>query len=172
MDRRAVYVVGAALIATVIFYQKNAIIVGAKKMVDSGLNLIAEFEQFSPTPYPDARGESVGFGHFILPGDNLNFPLSRDDAYALLQLDADTARRAIKNYVSVPLSINQRDALTSLVYNIGVGAFAGSTLLRKLNAGDYAGAAAQFAVWRKSQGAVLDALVVRRAREQALFLTA
>jgi lysozyme len=143
---------------------------------DSGLKLIADFEtvdgQFSPMPYRDANGHSVGFGHFILPTDNLTFPITEAQAYDLLNQDAAIADKAIQQYVSVPLTQNQHDALVSLVYNIGVENFHTSTLLRLLNQGDYNGAANQFPVWNKSQHQIIDALVERRASEQALFLTA
>jgi lysozyme len=173
MDRRALLgvIVGVGVLAA-IYTQKDAVIVQAKKLVNSSLKLIADFESFSAMPYPDAGGESVGFGHFILPTDNFTFPMSKNDAYALLDIDATTAARAIKNFVVVPLTQNQYDALVSLTYNIGVGAFKESTLLKKLNAGDYAGAAAQFSVWRKSQGKVMQVLVDHRAHEQEIFLTA
>lgn len=70
----------------------------------------------------------------------------------------------------VPLSQNQFDALVSLVYNIGETAFSNSTLLKKLNAKDYQGAADQFPRWNKGGGQVLKGLVRRRADERDLFL--
>ena len=72
---------------------------------------------------------------------------------------------------TVPLNQNQYDALVSLTYNIGLGAFERSTIRRKLNAGDYRGAAASFRLWNKGGGRVLPGLVNRRAREATLFLT-
>ena len=64
---------------------------------------------------------------------------------------------------------HQFDAMVSLAYNIGMGNFAASTLLRKHKAGDHASAAAQFAVWNKGAGKVLPGLVKRRAAEAALY---
>ena len=142
---------------------------------DSGLNLIAGFENFSPVPYPDAEGQSIAYGHFLLPGELGNTiipPVSRAQGYALLNQDASIAAAAITNNVTVPLNQNQQDALLSLVYNIGVHAFENSTLLRDLNAGDYNSAADQFLVWNESEGKVDQNLVTRRAAEQAVFLTA
>lgn len=139
------------------------------KITDSGLKLIADFEGFSDMPYADAQGQSVGFGHFILPTDNLTFPITEEQGYELLKQDASTADAAVQRLVTVPLTANQHDALVSLVYNIGVGNFTGSTLLRLLNSGDYEGAAAQFPMWKKSQGQVVQALVDRRASERQLF---
>jgi hypothetical protein len=72
--------------------------------------------------------------------------------------------------VKVPLTQNQFDALVSLVYNIGQTAFSNSTLLKKLNAKDYQGAADQFLRWNKGGGKVMKGLVRRREAERALFL--
>lgn len=76
---------------------------------------------------------------------------------------------AAVNKVTVALNQNQFDALVSLTYNIGTGAFASSTLLKKLNAGDYKGAAAQFDVWNKAGGKRMQGLVNRRSTERKLF---
>jgi hypothetical protein len=75
----------------------------------------------------------------------------------------------INQGVTVPLTQNQRDALTSLVFNIGGPGFLGSEVRRKLNQQDYAGAAQAFHMWRKSGGKVSSVLVARRQREVALF---
>lgn len=146
------------------------------ELSDSGLQLIADIESFSPFPYPDASGQSVGFGHFILPTDQFTFPLTESFAYHLLQQDAGAANATVNKLVRVPLTQNQHDALVSFVYNVGEPNFATSTLLRLLNSGDYNGAAAQFPVWNKEhvngQLVVSQSLVDRRAKEQQLFLTA
>lgn len=84
----------------------------------------------------------------------------------------DLARfeRAVSSSVKVPLTQNQFDALVSLTYNIGPGAFKHSTLLKLLNQGDYAGASQQFDVWIKAGGQTVQGLVNRRAVEKAYFL--
>jgi lysozyme len=71
--------------------------------------------------------------------------------------------------VKVPITQPQFDALISFVYNVGTGAFLKSTLLSKLNAGDYAGAAAEFPKWNKSAGHVELGLIIRRALEKSWF---
>ena len=76
---------------------------------------------------------------------------------------------SVRGMVRVPLSQGQCDALTMLVYNIGETKFRTSTLLAKLNAGDYAGAAAQFPRWNKSAGKVDAGLVKRRKLERSIF---
>jgi len=70
---------------------------------------------------------------------------------------------------SAPLTGNQRDALTSFVFNLGTGNFCGSTLARKLAAKDYSGAAKEFPKWKYAGGRVLPGLVIRRSNEQSLF---
>lgn len=132
---------------------------------------IAEHEGFSATSYPDASGRSIGYGHFIQPHETalITATISKAEGLRLLTQDMATATAAVNRAVKVPLNNQQRAALISLAYNIGAGAFAGSTLVKKLNAGDTAGAVAQFAAWNKSQGRVLAALTTRRANEAALF---
>jgi lysozyme len=135
------------------------------------LGLIAGFEGFSSKAYPDANGFSIGYGHFITASDPYDSSSVIDEAtaYQLLSADAQTAKACVESSVTVPLTANQEAALISLCYNIGCGAFQGSSLLGLLNSGDMAGAAAQFAVWNKSQGSVLQALVTRRAAEADVF---
>lgn len=82
-----------------------------------------------------------------------------------------TYEDAVTQAVKVPLNQNQFDALVSFTYNVGVGALKQSTALRKLNAGDYAGAADALTMWMKCKGKVLAGLVRRRKEERALFLT-
>ena len=82
-----------------------------------------------------------------------------------------TYEDAVTQAVKVPLNQHQFDALVSFAYNVGVGALKQSTALRKLNVGDYAGAADALTMWTKCNGKVLAGLVRRRKEERALFLT-
>ena len=95
--------------------------------------------------------------------------ISKEKSTDLLRFDLQWAERAI-NSANVTLNQNQYDALCSLVFNIGASAFNGSTLLRKLKAGDYTGAADQFLAWKRA-GNDPDILLPRRQRERALFLS-
>lgn len=142
----------------------------AQQLSMNGLEIIKQFEGFSPTPYPDHKGYSVGYGHLIKPGENLD-SVTREQAEQLLLGDVAWAEQAVRTAVKVDLDQNEFDALVSLAYNIGAGAFKNSTLVKKLNSGDFEGAAAQFAVWNRASGAVNTALVERRAIEADLFNT-
>lgn len=96
------------------------------------------------------------------------------EAEELLDYSLGTYESAVDNLVTVPLTQNQYDALVSFVYNLGAANFKSSTLLRKLNAGDYKGAAEQFLVWNKARvnGSLvaLPGLTKRRTSERELFL--
>jgi lysozyme len=136
----------------------------------STYTLIANFEKFSATPYRDANGWSIGYGHFMGATATMN-NITQDDAWNLLVNDVSNAAQAVSTAVQTPLTQNQYDALVSLAYNIGNTAFANSTLVKQLNAGNTQAAADQFPRWNQSQGQVLAALVDRRAQERQLFLT-
>lgn len=135
------------------------------------IDLIISFEGFSAKAYPDADGWSIGYGHFIRPDDpyNSSSVIGESEARTLLEQDVRTAQVCVANAVKVSLTANQTAALISFTYNVGCGAFQNSSLLGLLNSGDYEGAAQQFAVWNKSGGEVVQALVNRRAEEQGLF---
>lgn len=132
-----------------------------------GRRLIQGFEGFSATAYPDAAGYSIGYGHFgASPGD----VITREEADRLF--DRDVAKYELAVSTVVPnASQSQFDAMTSLAYNIGTGGFAGSTVARLHNLGDYAGAADAFRLWNKSQGKVHQGLVKRREREREVYLS-
>ena len=76
---------------------------------------------------------------------------------------------AVRRLVKVPLNANRFDALVSFTYNCGEGNLAKSTLLKKVNAGDHKGAAAEFHKWNKGGGKVLPGLTRRRASESLLY---
>ena len=132
------------------------------------VELIKRYEGYSATAYQCQGGVwTVGWGSTRDVHEGLVVTLA--EANRRLGLDLDRARRRVATLVVVPLTSYQRDALTSLVFNIGVGNLRSSTLLAKLNKGDYAGAQAEFKRWRKSGGVVLPGLVARRAEEATMF---
>jgi len=140
----------------------------------AGINKIKEHEALRLEPYRDAVGKwTIGYGHLIKPDEQhlvTGGKITEAKAEALLRDDLENAEAAINRLVKVPITGNQYDALVSFVFNVGEGAFADSTMLRKLNAGDYDGAAAEFPRWTKAGGMQLPGLVARRAKEQTLFL--
>lgn len=95
--------------------------------------------------------------------------LARARGLALLARTVEPYAQAVRAAVRVPLNQKQFDALVSLAYSIGAGAFAGSTVVRRLNEGDYAGAADAVRMWNKSGGEVLQGLVNRRDAEIRQF---
>lgn len=140
-----------------------------------GLELIKRFESFSAAPYLcPANKLTIGYGHVILPRDNNPTTITHEQATDLLRADceiAETYIRAVTKTLSPALNQNEFDALVSLVFNIGVGNFSHSTLLKHLKAGEKALAAEEFKLWNKSGGKALAGLSVRRAAEYMLFLT-
>lgn len=144
--------------------------VPALKASDAGIALVKEFEGLATEPYDDVGGKlSWGFGHLCKTGDVVPKHISEADATALLCTDLETAEACVEGIVDVPLSQQQFDGLVALVFNIGCSKFMASTLLRKLNASDYAGAAAEFPRWCKVNGKDVPGLLRRRIAERMLF---
>lgn len=107
----------------------------------------------------------------IRPGETFNGPISQQHAEALLRKDLADTEQGIAKAVRVSITQGQFDALASFVFNLGAGRLRSSTLLRKLNAGDYVGAANQFLLWDKAGGKPLKGLTKRRQAERKLFLS-
>jgi len=147
---------------------------GGKTTSDVGVDLITSFEGKRTNAYDDGVGVwTIGIGTTVYPngvkvkqGDTCTL----EQAKSYFKHDLAKFEKTVNESVTVPLSQNQFDALLSLTYNIGSGAFKGSTLLKRLNKGDCQGAADQFLVWNKAKGKVLDGLTRRRQAERALFL--
>lgn len=145
-----------------------------KTISSKGIEFIAGFESLKLKAYLcPANVWTIGWGTTVYPsgikvkkGDTCTV----DQAKAYKSHDLNRFQKCVNDSVTVPLNQNQFDALVSLTYNIGEAAFKSSTLLKKLNAADYNGAADQFLVWNKSKGKVLNGLVNRRAAERTLFL--
>ena len=136
----------------------------------AGIEALCGYESCSLTAYRDSGGVwTIGWGH-TGPDVHEGLTWTQDQADAAFVRDTAWAQAAVRNDVAVPLTQPQFDALVSLVFNIGAGAFARSTLLRKLNAGDYRGAADEFLRWNRDNGEVVTGLAVRRAKERAMFL--
>lgn len=141
------------------------------------LELIESFEGFVPTWYVDPVGIwTVAFGHTDAAGDpkyasTKNKTFTKAEGRMILERDLAQYAAHVRKSVRVSLTADQFGALTSLCYNIGPSNFMSSTLVKKLNAGDYEGAAEQFKRWNRAGGKILKGLVRRRAAEAALFLS-
>ena len=142
---------------------------------NKGVDLICEFEGKRLVAYDDGVGVwTIGFGTIKYPngvrvkkGDTCTL----DQAKEYMRHDLIEFEHTVNSSVKVPLNQNQFDALVSLAYNIGSNAFKSSTLVKKLNTGDYQGAADQFNVWVNGGGKRIQGLVNRRDREKLLFLS-
>lgn len=151
-----------------------------------GLALIKQWEAFIPYAYDDqdpakkrrkiqpgdvVRGKlTIGYGStgpHVKPGATI----TEEQANALLMKDLDRFERAVDKLVKVPLNDNQFSALVSFAFNVGEGegGFATSTLLKRLNAGDYGAVPAQLMRWVNDDGKKLQGLVNRRAAEAGLW---
>jgi lysozyme len=137
----------------------------------AGLAIIKDCEKLALRAYLPTPDDvpTIGYGHTA--GVEMGDTCMPEQAELWLEEDCDTAERCVNGRVKLPITDNQFDALVSLTFNIGNANFAASTLLKKLNSGDYAGAAGQFMRWRFQKGNELAGLVKRRARERELFLT-
>jgi len=142
------------------------------------LKFVAGYEGFFATPYNDPAGfATIGFGHLlglrpVTKADRQEWGrITRTQGYQILRKDLAGADAAVRRLVKVPLTANQLSALTSFVFNVGVGAFTDSTLLRYLNSGEpSAKVANEFGRWVYAGGKKLPGLIRRRADEAALFL--
>lgn len=149
-------------------------VVGVVNMKTKDLNIIKEFEGLRLEAYDDGIGVwTVGYGTIRYPNGTIvkrGDKITLEQAEQYLRHDLSKFEYSVNSLVKVPLTQNQFDALTSLVYNIGSSAFSKSTLLKKLNNKDYKGAADQFLVWNKAGGRTLQGLINRRTKERQLFL--
>ena len=136
---------------------------------DNGFALSKSFEGLRLTAYQDVGGVwTIGYGH-TGPNVRAGLTITQAEADALLRSDVEDAVTFVNRAVNVPITQNQFDALVDFCFNCGRGSLLQSTLLRKVNIGDFAGAAAQFALWDHAGGEVVEGLVKRRTAEAELF---
>jgi len=138
---------------------------------ENGIALIKKYEGLYLYAYQcPANIWTIGHGHTlnVLPGDKI----TQCEADRLLRFDILSYEKIVVRHVKVPLTQGQFDALVSFVFNLGEGNFRRSTLLYKLNSGDYKGAANEFCRWVNVCGNVALGLVRRRQAERKLFLKA
>ena len=142
---------------------------------DKGIALIKQFEGCKLTAYQDSVGVwTIGYG-WTQPVDGkpirAGMTIKQETAERLLKTGLVSYESDVSRLVKVGVTQGQFDALMSFTYNLGARSLSTSTLLRKLNAGDYAGAADEFLRWNKAGGKVLNGLTRRREAERALFLS-
>jgi lysozyme len=134
----------------------------------AGLPLVRTSEGLELVAYRDIVGVwTIGYGETrgVYPG----MVITADQAETMLEARYDEFEAGVLNLVTRTLSENELGALVSFVYNLGLGAFKSSTLLRKVNANDPT-AVSEFARWNMAGGKVVKGLVIRRAKEAALFI--
>ena len=135
-----------------------------------GIDLIKIYEGCRLTSYKCPAGVyTIGYGHTA--GVKKGQKITQKQAENFLRSDLKQFENGLLRSVTAPLNQNQFDALVSFCYNCGLSAFKSSTLRKKLNAKDYAGASKEFERWNKSNGHILAGLTKRRKAERKLFNT-
>jgi GH24 family phage-related lysozyme (muramidase) len=144
----------------------------------AGVDFIKSYEKFEPNLYNDPAGHcTVGYGTLVHRGNCNGDPseapylagMTEARATELLMQRLDEFQRVVNDAVTTELNQGQYDALLSFVYNVGAANFRGSTLLRKLNAGDYAAVPGELRKWVKANGTEMPGLVRRRNAEADMF---
>jgi lysozyme len=153
------------------------------QMSQHGLELLQQWEGFKLNVYKDSAGlATIGVGHLITKPElasgeivigGVSVPyaggLTDQQVLDLLSQDVEPAEQAVNNGVKVPLNQNQFDALVSFTFNVGVGAFQSSTLLKVLNQQQYDQVPEQLLRWTRAGGKVVQGLVNRRQNEINLW---
>jgi len=139
--------------------------------INLAISLIEAFEGWSSEPYKDPTGTwTIGYG--FTEGVGPKTPaITKEAAVGRLNAILGHLNSMLDIECKEPLTDHQRAACLSLTYNIGMGEFGRSTLLKYLNDGAYGAASAQFSMFTHSKGITLPGLVKRRAAEQACFNT-
>ncbi len=140
------------------------------------INMIKQFEGYSATPYLCPAGvATVGFGStryengmYVRLTDK---PITEDRAIAIMKETLKSYEAAVTRYVTVKLNQNQFDALVDFAYNLGNKALLNSTLLKRINEGNFLAANNEFRKWVYANGIKLQGLVRRREAERILFST-
>ena len=141
-----------------------------RKINEEGFKLIQNFESCVLHVYKDAVGlPTIGWGHLIKAGENFT-TLTQEQADDLFRNDLSIYEQGVESAIKTPLTDNQFAACVSLAFNIGIGAFKGSSVCRLINEQRYKEAAGRFMAWNKANGRVLGGLTRRRKAEMTLFL--
>ena len=142
------------------------------KISKDGLEIIKHFEGVRLHLYKDSGGLwTIAVGHLCSPSEVEKYKngITMEEATYLLEHDLKTAEDYIVKSVFVPLTQNQYDALVSFIFNVGTGAFWGSTLRKRLNKKDYKGTSSEFLRWNKVNRKPVAGLTRRRKVESSVF---
>lgn len=136
-----------------------------------GINLIKKAEGFVAKIYDDVGHPAIGYGQRLSQKEVEKYAdgITEEEATELLCSFLEPLETTLGRLIKVELKQNQFDALVSFAYNIGVGNFMSSTLLKKVNNKDFTGVSEEFGKWTKSGGKELPGLVARRKVEKALW---
>lgn len=145
-------------------------------MIPAGVNLVIAFEGYSSKPYKCAAGVwTIGYGTTRYPngvrvtGDDPE--CTQEQAYSWLEHELLQCEKVVIRLCKHYINEEQRAALASFVYNVGSGAFRASTLLKRINTGEWDDVPYQLSRWNKAGGRVLRGLSRRREAEAHLWLT-
>jgi lysozyme len=137
--------------------------------------MIKMFEGFRAKPYKCPAGvPTIGYGStFYSNGKKVTLkdkPITEQDATNLLTTVVTNFSSGVSKLLKIQVTQNQFDALVDFAYNVGIGNLKSSTLLKKVNAKNFSGAALEFIKWNKADGKVLPGLTKRRTAEKDLFI--
>ena len=147
------------------------------KLNKEGYDLIKLFEGLRLKPYLcSAKVPTIAYGSTFYENNKKVLmsdpPITKQRADDLLKLNADRFAAKVVNLVKKPITQNQLNALTSFAYNLGSGALASSTLLKKVNVNpNDLTIKAEFLRWNKANGVALKGLTNRRIKEADLYFT-
>jgi len=143
------------------------------KMCDEGFELIKAQEGFRSHAYRDPAGVwTIGYGHTSMAGPpqvREGLKISQAEAENILRRDVERFADGVRRLLRRNLSDRQFSALVSFAYNVGLGNFERSSVLRAVNAGDFEAVPRRLALWVKAGGRTMPGLIRRRAAEAALF---
>lgn len=143
------------------------------KLSQKGIELIKQFEGYSSKAYPDPATGGVPWtiGYGTTRGVKPGMVITAEQAEKMLRDDVAKFESGVSSLITAPTTQGQFDAMVSLAYNIGLGNFGKSTLLKKHNARCYTCAADQFRVWNRANGKVMNGLTRRRAAERQVYMS-
>lgn len=143
------------------------------KLSQKGIELIKQFEGYSSKAYPDPAtgGAPWTIGYGTTKGVKPGMVITAQQAEKMLRDDVAKFESGVSSLITAPTTQGQFDAMVSLAYNIGLGNFGKSTLLKKHNSRCYTCAADQFRVWNRANGKAMNGLTKRRAAERQVYMS-